>query len=226
MSKGPGKRGMKYKNGVWTVNSPLDMDTFFYSREDGRTLPPEPEPIYAPDHTDALWDRRFQVETSIVATKSVETLARVGLLVTGIKKVDAVAHERLIYPYLTIDDIIEIENNGFDVNYLSLKSLVDIYGCVSEYLEFWTQQMLIVNQDVHSYTHYPLDDLDRIESYMHSIFPLVEKSVTKPVKSWASLMGRFMPLSEATPKIVEQNASALDSPVAPNMGLPNTLGEA
>lgn len=219
------KSGMKYKNGVWTTQSASDMNDFFYHTEDQRTLAEQPLLEYAPDHTDLIWDRKFQVCVPTIAVKSVETLSRMGLVITGIKLIDEKAHERLVYPFISINDIITIEDNGYDVNYIGYPTLISIYECVKEYLEFWTDLNREFNKDVHSFTNYPVDDISRIESYLHSIYPLIEKSVQKPETSWASVMGRFMLTSITSTTEPRVREISVEAPVN-NQGLSeNTLGE-
>jgi len=223
---------MKYKNGVWHSNNFKEMNRFFSHEDDQlKRAPPEPL-VYAPDHTDLIWDRKFQVVVPIVAVKSIETLRRRGLVLTGIKEIDERAHERLIYPYLSINDIIEVEDKGFEVNYLSLNTVIEIYNTTKEYLDFWKGIINTRTVDVHSFRDYPVDDISRIESFMHSIYPLVSKSVGKEDRTWGSLMGRFMVTAEATlttPKIVKKDDETESKndvvELVPNQGLPNTLGE-
>lgn len=174
---------MKYVNSKYICSDAKEMDLFFYNPL--RDADEKPA-IYPPDHTDAIFDVRYQVKLPTIATRSIESLYKRGLNVTGIKSVDDAMPYIWVYPYLTINEMIIIRGNGYDITFVNADDLVAVWKAIDEYLAFWNAYNRQHNIDVHSNVNVPREDLIDLEEFMGNIYPMVQDVVGKEVKRLSS----------------------------------------
>lgn len=135
--------------------------------------------VYPPDHTDPIFDERYQVILPAIAMESMKGLFLRGFNLTGIKEVDRETPNTLIYPYISINEMIIVIENGYTPSLMNLDDALDIYNAIGTYIKFWSDRSIERYKDVHNAITIPDSDMSLLKQLMDSIYPLVANLVKK-----------------------------------------------
>lgn len=164
---------MKYKNGKFTCSDPEEMRQFFYTGKSEFEI----EGGWLPDHTDPIFDERYQVVLPAIAMESMRGLSLRGFNLTGIREVDKETPNTLIYPHITINEMTIVIENGYSPSLIHIDDALAIYRSIETYIRFWSDRAANRYQDVHNAITVPDEDISLLKQLMDSIYPLVQGQV-------------------------------------------------
>lgn len=127
------------------------------------------------NYAEVIFKKVYKARVPIISTYSEHELDVVGIPMNVIGDSNKNSYNELVLTMITINDMVEKYNNGFNINIIEEKDMKEIYHVIQKHLEAWQAfKVHSLNQ-----TAIPVDDLILLDKFASEIFTLNKRSIVK-----------------------------------------------